>query len=82
MGNLPKPSARTIPPGGTPATAALSLPDKTPVQIPSFTISTLWAGVPSSSYLNVASAPGSVASATIFINSEPYLCLFNFFRSK
>ncbi len=43
------PSARTIPPGGSPAIAAESRPDSTPTHSPSLTMSTRWAGVPSSS---------------------------------
>ena len=82
IGNRPYPSALTMPPGLTPAMAALSRPVKTPVHMPSLTMSTLCAGVPSSSYLNVANAPGKVASATMFINVDPYLCSFNLFSCK
>ncbi|MFO7494266.1 MAG: hypothetical protein R6X05_01370 [Desulfobacterales bacterium] len=49
IGRRAAPSARTIPPEVRPTRGAESRPDSTPTQVPSRTMSTAWAGTPSSS---------------------------------
>ena len=49
IGSRAAPSARTIPPDVSPTSGAESRPESTPTQVPSLTMSTAWAGTPSSS---------------------------------
>ena len=71
IGRRAAPSARTMPPEVRPTSGAESRPESTPTQVPSWTMSTAWAGTPSSSKPKLPSAPGSVASAVMFMRSEP-----------
>ena len=58
IGRRAAPSARTMPPDVRPTSGAESRPDRTPTHVPSLTMSTAWAGTPSSSYPKLPSAPG------------------------